>query len=53
MLKILSFLNIILLVIFELMIAYKYCKDYCNDGFYLLLIGALLNLGLGVLIWVL
>lgn len=53
MLKILSFLNILLLVILELIISYKYYKDYCMDGFYLLLISSLFNLVLGVLLWVL
>lgn len=53
MLKILSFLNILLLVILELMFAYKYYKDYCMEGFYLLLFGALVNLSMGILIWVL
>lgn len=53
MLKVLFFLNILLLVILELMFAYKYYKYYCMEGFYLLLFCALLNLFMGVLIWVL
>lgn len=53
MLKLLSFLNILLLVILELKIAYAFYKDYFKEGFYLLLFGAVINLSMGVLIWVL
>lgn len=53
MLKFLSFLNIVLLVILELRIAYKLYTMYDTDFFYLLLFGAFVNLFLGVLIWVL
>ena len=53
MLKILSFLNILLLVFLELRIAYKSYKFYDMDSFYLLLFGALVNFSMGVLIWVL
>lgn len=53
MLKVLSFLNILLLFILELRIAYKSYKFYDMGSFYLLLFGALVILSMGVLIWVL
>lgn len=53
MLKVLFFLNILLLVILDLRIAYKSYEFHDMDSFYLLLFGALVDLSLGVLIWVL
>ena len=52
MIKNLVFLNIFLLGILELYLSYKSYKNYEMESFYLLLFSALINLFLGVLIWV-
>lgn len=52
MIKILAFLNIFLSAIFLFYLSYKSYKNYEMESFYLLLFSALINLFLGVLIWV-
>lgn len=53
MLEFLSFLNFCLLIVFQFRLCYKFYQWYDKELFYISLFCTLLNLSLGVLLWVL